>query len=458
MPRGRIDAMTDATSPTGAQAYAIALPAGGDGIVARRAQRPVSRAEFCRDVACLASRLPAHPYVLNICTDRYRFMVGLAAALQRRQVTLLPPSQASLVLQTLAADYPDSYVLTDTIRPELPTLVYPDDLDGGDAVFDLPPVPEAQTALILFTSGSTGRPKPVQKSWGPLVRSALAAGERLGIARLSGATVIGTVPHQHSYGLESLILLSLQQGLAVDAGWPLYPADIRAALARAPGPRILVTAPVHLRALLAEPDSMPRADLILSATAPLPAALASQAEAVFGAPLIEIYGCTEAGQVATRRTAQETEWHCLDGVDLQQDAQGSWASGAAVAGSAWLHDRIEPTGAKTFLLGDRSADLVDVAGKRTSLAHLNHQLLGIPGVRDGVFLMGETDGTRVARLMALVVAPELRPETILRALRERIDAAFLPRPLVFVEELPRNALGKLPREALLRLAGRSQGT
>jgi len=52
----------------------------------------------------------------------------------------------------------------------------------------------------------------------------------------------------------------------------------------------------------------------------------------------------------------------------------------------------------------------------------------------------------------------LRSDSILQALRERIDATFLPRPLVLVDELPRNALGKLPREALLRLAGVSRST
>ena len=54
--------------------------------------------------------------------------------------------------------------------------------------------------LVLFTSGSTGKPKPVPKCWGPLARSALAAGARLGGDELAGATIIGTVPHQHSYG------------------------------------------------------------------------------------------------------------------------------------------------------------------------------------------------------------------------------------------------------------------
>ena len=461
MPRDRIDiALQDETRLAAEGVYAIARHCGENDIVAVRAQRTIRRPEFLRDIAELGARLPAHDYVLNLCTDRYRFMVGLAAALCRQQITLMPPSKTPGVIKAVADDYPDLYAITDDETEHLPvrSMVYPDLPNGGGTTArDMPAVPGAQPALILFTSGSTGRPKPVPKSWGALVRSALAAGDRLGMLRLGGATVIGTVPHQHSYGFESTILLGLQHGLVVDAGGQFYPSDIRAQIKAAPRPRILVTTPVHLRALVAEPDGMPQVDLILSATAPLPVSLAAQAESCFGAPLIEIYGCTEAGQIATRRTVQKTHWHCLDGVALHEDGHGTWASGSSVHGSALLHDIIEPAGPGTFLLGGRSADLVDVAGKRTSLAYLNHQLLSIEGVKDGVFFMPETDGQRVARLMALVVAPKLRAESVLRELRERIDAAFLPRPLIFVDELPRNRLGKLPREALLELIGRGQG-
>ncbi|MBV8496157.1 MAG: acyl-CoA synthetase, partial [Gammaproteobacteria bacterium] len=103
----------------------------------------------------------------------------------------------------------------------------------------------------------------------------------------------------------------------------------------------------------------------------------------------------------------------------------------------------------------RLTDLVNIAGKRSSLSYLNHQLNSIPGVVDGAFFHVEEtrgSGTGVARLAACVVAPELDAARLREALRQRIDPAFLPRPLLLVRRLPRNSTGKLPQEALRRLA------
>jgi acyl-coenzyme A synthetase/AMP-(fatty) acid ligase len=94
---------------------------------------------------------------------------------------------------------------------------------------------------------------------------------------------------------------------------------------------------------------------------------------------------------------------------------------------------------------------VNIAGKRTSLASLNYHLNSITGVRDGVFVMPEQEDGAVTRLTAFVVAPGLTSETVMNALRQRIDTAFLPRPLCLVESLPRNDTGKLPLQALSRL-------
>ncbi len=178
-----------------------------------------------------------------------------------------------------------------------------------------------------------------------------------------------------------------------------------------------------------------------------------QLEATFSAPLLEIYGSTETGQIAVRSTAVTDAWQLFHGVRLDHDTNGTWASGGHVEQPTQLNDMVECTVDGRFLLNGRKADLVNVAGKRSSLAYLNLQLAAIPGVMDGVFFMPDDDARQnVVRLCAVVVAPTLTHASLLKALRERIDVAFLPRPLVFVDALPRNATGKLPREALLAMA------
>src|SRR5262249_12136286 len=97
-------------------------------------------------------------------------------------------------------------------------------------------------------------------------------------------------------------------------------------------------------------------------------------------------------------------------------------------------------------------DMIKVAGKRASLEALTCELLRIPGVRDGAFFLPEADGVDEPRVAALVVAPRAGRGAILRALRDRVDPAFLPRPLLMLDALPRNATGKLAREGLLALA------
>jgi acyl-coenzyme A synthetase/AMP-(fatty) acid ligase len=429
--------------------------AGNDTVFAYRGGRPIVAGEFLAAAAALAAALPDRGHMVNLCTDRYRFAVGFAAAMMRGQISLLLPNKTPTLLAQIAARYADAYCLSDDTAIAdcpLPAIAYPNGLAPAAGPHPVPSIPATQIAALVFTSGSTGMPQPNVKSWGALVRSSRAAGAGLGIAKYPSAVLLGTVPAQHMFGFESTILLGLQHGLALHAEQPFYPADIGAALGALPRPRILVTTPVHLRALLADGDAVPPADFVLCATAPLAPQVAAAAEARFAAPLYEIYGCSEAGQVASRRTTASEEWRCLDGITLRQDERGSWAAGGSSEAPILLNDIIELRGEGLFLLHGRIADLVNIAGKRTSLAHLNFHLNSIPGVRDGVFVMPPEDGEGVTRLTAFVVAPGLAREAILAALRQHIDAVFLPRPLHIVASLPRNSTGKLPREAIDKLA------
>ena len=118
---------------------------------------------------------------------------------------------------------------------------------------------------------------------------------------------------------------------------------------------------------------------------------------------------------------------------------------------AQLLDVIEPIDEEHFTLHGRTADLINIAGKRTSLANLNYHLNAIDGVSDGVFYMPAEQDHGTTRLIALAVAPSLPAEQLIAALRSRIDAAFIPRPIYFVDALPRNSTGKLTQEAVANL-------
>jgi acyl-coenzyme A synthetase/AMP-(fatty) acid ligase len=433
---------------------------GASAPVAYRHGQIITRATFLAEIAELARQLPDRPYIVNLCVDRYRFTVAWAAAMLRAQITLLPTGRDAGSVATLLAGYPALYVLTDDDADDLPgrIVAYPK-LSGSISANAVPAFPPDQIGAILFTSGSTGRPNPSPRRWGRLVAGSLAAGAALGIENHSGAALVATVPHAHSYGLESAVMLALQHGLLLTADRPFFPADVAAALT-GPQPGVLITTPVHLRALVADAavpvcNSPVRAGFVLSATAALSVDLAAQAEAVFNAPVFEIYGCSEAGQLATRRTTEGPIWRCLDGFRLRNDAAVTWASGPAEDDTP-LADDIELTGPATFILHGRTADMVNVAGKRSSLGYLTQQLTAIEGVEDGVFVMQDDPVANApARLAAIVVAPTLDAKTILAALRRRIDPAFLPRPLRIVDALPRNVLGKLPRAELIRLVAAS---
>jgi acyl-coenzyme A synthetase/AMP-(fatty) acid ligase len=438
---------------------ALLSHASAGAVVAYCGGHPVSAQRLLEDARQLAQLLPAGRHVLNVCGDRYRFAVGFAACLMSGRVSLLPSTHTPEVIGQMAAFAPDAFCLTDDARCDiaLPQLLFPAELPRAcglsaphAAEFVVPMIPAGQLAAIVFTSGSTGTPLPYEKTWGPLARCILAGAPRLGLLDGRSHALVGTVPSQHMYGFESTLLLALLSGNAFCAERPFYPADIASAVDRLPRPRVLVTTPVHLRALLASGVPFPKVDLVMSATAPLTQELAREVETRYQTRLLEIYGSTETGQIALRRSAESSAWRLWPGVGLTAVNGQTFAHGGHVEQRTLMCDVIEIIGADEFRLHGRTADMVNVAGKRSSFAYLNAQLQAIPGVRDGAFFLRDGRGgdTGVARLSAMVVAPGMSAAALTEQLRQRIDPVFLPRPLLLVEQLPRNATGKLPQQAL----------
>lgn len=440
-------------------------------LVAGAAERPVAFGsaggvalrDFLDEVRGLAALLPDRPFALNLCEDRHRFLVAFAAAAVRGQVTLLPPSRTRAAIDEVRARHPDSYCLGDAdacgcedIAPLPHYLRLPDALPraGGD----MPRVADAAVVAIGYTSGSTGAPKANPKTWGSFAASTAQNMAALaGLLPVAGDTahVVATVPPQHMYGMEMSVLLPLLGGVAVHEARPFFPVDIAAALASSPLPPLLVTTPVHLRALVGSGVALPPLAGIVASTAPLPQALAAEAEAAFGCEVREMFGSTETCILARRRTACEEAWTLLPGVELQPQPDGTLVRVAHLHDAVALADIVELLPGGRFRLCGRQSDLLEIAGKRASLGDLTHRLLAVPGVLDAALVQLEPDACGVRRLAAAVVAPGMDEATVRDALRQAVDPVFLPRPLRLVAALPRNETGKLPRRALLDLLAAS---
>lgn len=406
-----------------------------DTVLAYHRSGPVDVAAFESAVCGLAARLPQRQYVVNLCEDRYAFMLGFAASLLAGQTTLLPPSRAPQAVRD-SCEGRDAYELTDekvlaegsqSVSTAHAFLIEPD-----------------HVAAIVFTSGSTGRPVAHAKTWGSLVAGARALGVRLAIH--PGTTVLGTIPPQHMFGLESTVMLPWQNGLAIHSARPLLPADVGEAAAVAT-PCWLMTSPLHLRACVAARQALPGLAGVISSTMPLDPELSRAGEELWRSPIYEIYGSSEAGMIATRRTATDEAWELCPGVNLSERDAEFWVHGGHILEPQRIADELKPRDARRFTLHGRKTNLVKIAGKRTSLEALNAVFARIEGVQDGVFYQREG----ATRLGALVVAPGCNARALRAALRNHIDPAFLPRPLHLVAALPRNENGKLTRAALLEL-------
>ena len=426
---------------------------GLNDVLAWRAEGPVRVRTFLGHAQALAAQLPPGAWLLNMCEDRYHFAVGFVAGLLTQKISLQPSSQSPETLKRIARDYADVICLKDGLGDwgDMTCVEFPDLLGSGNAdLTEIPALPRDQVAAILFTSGSTGTPQPHPRTFGQLAQCAVSEAQGLGVLGQAPA-IVGTVPAQHSFGFESTFLLALYGGCSFWSGKPFYPQDIADALAVVPTPRMLVTTPFHLSALVGSGLRLPKIEMVLSATAPLNASLAMQAEACAAAPVHEIYGSTETSALATRRTTDGLTWTLLPGVALRQEGDATYASEGHVPSRVALSDVVALSGERQFLLHGRHADLVNIAGKRTSLAYLDVQVSEIEGVQDVAFFLPDAEINRIGRLTAFVVAPGVTRADLVAAMRQRLDAVFMPRPLILLDALPRNSLGKLPRSQLQAL-------
>jgi acyl-coenzyme A synthetase/AMP-(fatty) acid ligase len=412
----------------------------------------IATQELVAKILAVADTLPIGDAMINLCEDRFNFLTAFGATLCAQHATLLPASRAPDAITELTIRYPQSYRYSDA---EVDIALRRSGTNNLSKLY----ARDDHLALIGFTSGSTGNPQAHGKTWGRLRASTTMVASTIRAAlhlEVDGPTpwLVATVPPQHTYGLELSVLLPMLGDMAVHNGRPLFPADIATALSQVPEPRILISTPIHLRALLKSTQELPRLAGVVSATAPLDRQLAIDIEQRFATTLLEVFGSTETCNFATRQTARQDAWQTHAGVVLTPRPDSTLVSAPWFDKPVVLQDIVAVLPDDCFIVRGRNSDFIDVAGKRASLADLTRRLLAVEGVRDAIMLPAENTGRQAQRIAALAVAPGLDASTVLERLSTAIDPAFLPRPLVLVDALPRNETGKLPREQLLQLLRR----
>ena len=185
----------------------------------------ISAGVFFKKVHELVKALPDAPFVINLSESRAGFMLGFAAALVRRQTSLFPSGQGRGDWEQLARQYPTASIISDRVvdaphafdlRPWLAMDSMSMPLASGEPeCMQIPVVPADFTAAMLFTSGSTGQPTAHAKSWGQLNRGAASLIAALGGSLSMRCAVVGSVPPQHMFGLESTVMLPWHAGIPV---------------------------------------------------------------------------------------------------------------------------------------------------------------------------------------------------------------------------------------------------
>ena len=412
-------------------------------VIAHDRDGPVTVGTLMTESAALAKRLPRSRYAINLHSNRLDYLRGFCAAMTAGHCTLMPTNREPETLRELERAFPDSYRLGDSNNRDSAETPGVDDAPEART----PDIEKEQPAIIAFTSGSTGEAMATEKSW-----HTLCQGTRNNHLSLFGDIskpihLLATVPPQHMWGFEMTVLLPLMAPVAISRHSPFFPLDVAEALAALPEPRVLVSSPLHLRTLMMSGVAFPPLQRVYTATAPLSSAEATELEAYFNTEVTDVFGCSESGIIAVKRTSRDDRWHLTPPFTLESTASGTLIRAEHLRDDVLLPDQLELIDSRTFKWMGRHKDMINIAGKRGSLADLNTRLLRIEGVRDGVVFQPEGKH----RLAAMVVAPELTRAEVIRALKPQVDPAFIPRPIYMVEELPRLETGKLSRSRLLAL-------
>jgi len=347
------------------------------------------------------------------------------------------------------------------------------------------PVPRtaADVASIIYTSGTTGRSKGAMLSHGNLLSNAQVLKTLWGWRSEAegGDVLIHALPLFHVHGL-----FVASHGALLNGSKMLWFAkfDARAVTARLPDATVFMGVPTLYGRLLVDPSFNAQAcrnmRLFISGSAPLLADTFCQFRERSGHTILERYGMSETVMLTsnpyapTQERIAGTVGFALPGVDLRVTTAGGELIGAVeVRGPSVFQGywRMPEKTAEDFTtdgwfktgdvgqldaqgrltLSGRSKDLIISGGYNVYPAEVEGYLNELPGVEESAVIgVPHHDfGEAVVAVLVPSTGASVDVAACIAALKQRIASFKVPKHAMVVDQLPRNAMGKV-QKALLR--------
>jgi len=428
----------------------------------------LSFAQLSTAAGAVAERIAGAGTVAVVATPTIETLVAIVGGLVAGvPVVPVPPDSGPVERAHIRADSGATLLLAAAGAPaleglELPTV--PVRVGDRSRVVLAEPASDAAPALILYTSGTTGPPKGV-----PLRRAAIAA-DLDALAEVWAWTaddvLVHGLPIYHVHGLVLGVLGALRTGSRlVHTGRPR--PDL---LAAAEGSLYFGVPTVWGRVCAdrAAARALTGARLLVSGSAPLPAAVFADLSRLTGQRPVERYGMTETlitvsarvdgarqpGAVGTPVRGAETRL----GDDGELQVRGPMVFGGyhgrpsvdAFTADGWFRTgdvaTIDADGVHR-IVGRASTDLIKTGGFRVGAGEVEEALTTHPAVREAAVVGAPHDDLGQA-IVAYVVAEDVTADALVAFVAERLSAHKRPRTVVFVDALPRNALGKVQKHLL----------
>ncbi len=310
--------------------------------------------------------------------------------------------------------------------------------------------------LKIFTGGTTGAPQVWAKTRENVFSEGFYHARRYGVTEQD--CIMATIPAYHIYGLLFSVVVPLVSSATVVEETPSYPNEI-AQLVKENEITIFASVPAHYR-VLREVKLNSSLRLAFSSAGMLDAADNGAFCQRNKKGVVEVYGSTETGGIATRNRHLGEEyftpfatidWKIIEGQLAVRSAYISPELPIDEEGFFTASDRVEAISRSEFALKGRADTVTKVGGKRVDLEEVRLLIKNEPGVIDCVVMALPETGGRENQIGALIQGANVDAETIRRRLTDSLEPYALPRRIKTVERIPVKNNGKYDLLAIARL-------